>query len=48
MVEEFVPGGFAKLIHNDGKMAKLPEDADDELKDLLAKADCLIHYTCII
>ena len=25
--------------------AKLPEDANDELKDLLAKAGCLVHYT---
>lgn len=44
-VEEFVPGRFAKLINNDGRRAKLPDDADDELKDLLAKAECLIHYT---
>lgn len=44
-VEEFVPGHFAKLINNDGKKAKVPEDADDDLKDLLAKAECLVHYT---
>lgn len=44
-VEEFVPRPFAKLINNDGKKAKPPEDADGALKDLLAKADCLVHYT---
>ena len=43
-VEEFVPGHFAKLINNDGKKAKLPEEADDELIDLLDKAECLVHY----
>lgn len=44
-VEEFVPGLFAKLINNNGKKADLPEDADKDLKDLLAKAECLVHYT---
>lgn len=44
-VEEFVPGPFAKLINNDGQTAKLPEEADDELKDLFEKAECLVHYT---
>ena len=38
-IEEFVPGRFPKLINNDGRRAKLPENADDELKDLLAKAE---------
>ena len=49
-IEEFVPERFAKLINNDGRRANLPEDADDELKDLLAKAECLhgsLHI-CII
>ena len=36
---------FAKLINNNGKKADLPEDADKDLKDLLAKAECLVHYT---
>jgi len=44
-VKGFVPGPFAKLINNGGKKANLPEDADDALKDLLAKAECLVHYT---
>ena len=35
---------FAKLINNDGEKAKLLEDADDALKDLFAKAECLVHY----
>ena len=43
-VEEFVPGHFVKLINNDGKRAKLSEQADDELIDLLDKAECLVHY----
>ena len=44
-VEEFVPGHFVKLINNDGKRAKLPEQADDELIDFIDKAECLVHYT---
>ena len=46
-VEEFVPGHIVKLINNDGKRAKLPEQADDELIDLLDKAECLVHYTYV-
>lgn len=46
-VEEFVPGPFVKLINNDGRKAKLPEQADEELKELHAKAECLVHYTYV-
>ena len=40
-VEEFVPGHFVKLINNDGKKAKVPEDADDDLKDFVGESRLL-------
>lgn len=44
-VEEFVPGSFVKIINNNGKRAQLPGDANEELKDLFYKAECLVHYS---
>lgn len=44
-IEEFVPGSFAKMINNNGKIISLPEDSDDDLKQLYQKAQCLVHYS---
>ena len=43
-MEELYKNHFAKLINNDDEKAKLLDDADDALKDLFAKAECLVHY----
>ncbi|KXJ05549.1 Transient receptor potential cation channel subfamily M member 6 [Exaiptasia diaphana] len=44
-IEDFVPGTFAKLINNDGELVKIPGDASDEVKELNAKAECLVHFS---
>ena len=43
-IEEFVPGSFAKIINNNGFVIPLAED-DDDLKQMVQKAECLVHYS---
>ena len=33
------------MINNNGKIISLPEDSDDDLKQLYQKAQCLVHYS---
>ena len=44
-VEEFVPGSFTKIINNNGIIIPFAEDADDEIKQMPLKAECLVHYS---
>ena len=44
-IEEFVPGSFTKIINNIGIIIPFAEDADDELKQMLQKAECLVHHS---
>ena len=44
-IEEFVPGSFTKIINNNGIIIPFAEDADDELKQMLQKAECLVHHS---
>jgi hypothetical protein len=44
-IEEFVPGSFAKIINNNGIIIPFGEDADDGLKQILQKAECLVHHS---
>lgn len=44
-IEEFIPGSFSKIINNNGLTTLFPDDSDDYLKELLRKAECLVHYS---
>ena len=44
-IEEFVPESFSKTINNYGVYIPFKEDADDDLKQMLQKAECLVHYS---
>ena len=44
-IEEFVPGSFAKIINNNGIIIPFAEESDDEMKQMLLKAECLVHYS---
>ncbi len=47
-IEEYVPGYFTKYINNNGKSVSVPEDANQGLKDLYEKSECLVHYSYVI
>ena len=47
-LEEFVPGSFAKYVNNNGNCAPAPEDATQDFKDLVLKAETLVHYSYVV
>ena len=45
IVEDFVPGMFAKYVNNNGKCVAPPESSSSQTKEIYAKAQCLVHYS---
>lgn len=44
-VEHFVSGRFAKYVNNNRKCVIPPEGSSSEMKEIYAKAQCLVHYS---
>ena len=46
-IEEYVPGLFFKLVNNDGQCMDMDDDSSAQLKTLLFKAECFVHYSYV-
>ena len=46
-VEEFGEGTFRKYVNNNGNTCKQPESSSAELKTIVEKAECLVHFSYV-
>ena len=47
-IQEYVPGEFTKYTNSNGKSVAIPDAATSILKELYAKAQCLVHDSNVV